>query len=135
MDWKNGCVAVLKEENEPIGTGFVVHTTGIIVTCAHLLRPQPDGTILLRFTVNNQIAQAIVIEEWGRGRDEEDIAFLRLTTPLPPDVPILPLISRQPFAGLVFHCWGYPTVKGYAGMGADGRIVAQTKYNTHQVRP
>ncbi len=135
MDWKNGCVAVLKEENEPIGTGFVVHPTGIIVTCAHLLRPQPDGTILLRFTVNNQIAQAIVIEEWSRGRDEEDIAFLRLTTPLPPDVPILPLISSQPFAGRAFHCWGYPVVKGYAGLGADGRIVAQVKYNTHQVRP
>ena len=95
MNWKNGCVAILKNQDEPIGTGFVVFSTGIIVTCSHLLRPQPDGTILIRFTANNETAHATVIEEWSRGREEEDVAFLRLTEPLPSGIPALPLATAE----------------------------------------
>ncbi len=135
MNWKNGCVAILKDNNEPIGTGFVVSATGIIVTCDHLLRPQPDGTISLRFTANNQVAQATVIDEWNRGRDEEDITFLRLSVSLPADVLVLPLIRSHPLADRHFRCWGYPRVKGFTGLGADGHVVAQVQQNGRFVRP
>ena len=132
MNWKNGCVAILKDKDEPIGTGFVVSSTGIIVTCSHLLRPQSGGTISLRFTANNQLAQATVVEAWTRGREEEDIAFLRLTIPLPAEVLVLPLIRSHPFADRHFRCWGYPNVKGFTGLGADGHVVAQVQQNGHE---
>lgn len=127
MNWKNGCVAILKDKDEPIGTGFVVASTGIIVTCSHLLRPQPDNTILIRFTANNEIAQAKVIEEWSRGRDEDDVAFLRFTGPLPHNIPALPLANSQPVLKHIFHSWGYPRITDYDGASAKGDITGHTR--------
>lgn len=130
-NWENGCVAILDKDNKPNGTGFVISDKGIIVTCPHLLQWGSENTVSIRFKATNQEVQATIIQEWSRSSDKEDVAFLQLPIPLPPEVQVLQLISGQPIIGRRFHCWGYPKAKEFSGLGGEGHIVAQVNQNNH----
>ncbi len=92
-----------------IGTGFVVHKTGLIATCAHVLQAvdnSPAGkTFVFQPLVKGTPLTAIATD---RIDSKCDVALLRLTAPLPKNTRIARLISSSHAKqGTPFQVVGY----------------------------
>ncbi len=78
-----------------IGTGFVVTTDGLILTCAHVLGSSMPEKARVVFLGSGEECEATVLAEGWRGVDAEDVAALRVSGALPEGVQPLPLGSSQ----------------------------------------
>ena len=77
---------------EEAGAGFLVSASGLIVTCAHVLAGcAPGATVSIEPHVDRRSLPATV----DLLQDPPDVAVLRLTAPVPPEVVVLPL-GRSP---------------------------------------
>ncbi len=90
----DGIVRILTPENNTAGIGFVVNDGGLILTCAHILRGyKPGDKVPVRFHIaEEQQRNAIIVPEYWRDPDAEDVAILRLEGDLPDGVRTLGLI-------------------------------------------
>lgn len=132
-----GIVRILAPDGRTAGTGFVVHESGLIATCAHVVWPEwmrvrrlprPD-TVRVVFHVNGEERTARVVQEWWRDPDAEDVAILQLEGPLPEGAKPLPLGSSRHSRGHDFFSWGYRLVETFPeGLAAEGRIQARVRY-------
>ena len=101
---------------EEAGAGFLVSASGLIVTCAHVLAGcAPGAAVSIEPHVDRRSLAATV----ELLRDPPDVAVLRLTAPVPPEVVALPLgrspRTRQP--GL--RTFGYPQLRPEAGLPGE----------------
>ncbi len=123
-DLRSGIVRILNPSGKTVGTGFVV-TDQLVATCAHVItlaRSSPGGTVQLIYLVNQQQATAQVEADYWRDADQEDVAILRLTQPLPEEVNPLDLGTSRQLTGQPVHSFGFPETKPIEGMIATGTI-------------
>ena len=101
---------------EEAGAGFLVSASGLIVTCAHVLAGcAPGATVSIEPHVDRRSLAATV----ELLQDPPDVAVLRLTAPVPPEVVVLPLgrSPRTPQPGL--RTFGYPQMRPEAGLPGE----------------
>src|SRR5437764_12229602 len=137
----NGIVQIL-EDQRIAGTGFLVSTNGLIVTCAHVVGTSMPKKVMVVFQAEGKPREATVISEWWRGIDAEDVAFLRVNGGLPKGaVEPLPLGSSSGTEGLRIKTFGYPAdnevvgergsgeVMGFGSFTATGQPILQLSYH------
>ncbi|MBM3302702.1 MAG: serine protease, partial [Deltaproteobacteria bacterium] len=129
QDLLSGIVGILSHNGTNIGTGFVVHGDGLVVTCSHVVQsedeqkekePVPENVKIV-FHHCGEERQAKVESQWWRPCDAEDVAVLRIEGELPGCVKALPLGSSINSSGHEFEGFGYP--KNYpGGLWGYGRL-------------
>jgi hypothetical protein len=109
------------------GTGFLVHESGLIVTCAHVLgnEPRPEN-ILVVFALTGQVCSAKVLAQGWRPREAEDVAFLQLQGPVPAGVEALSLGQSHGTEGHSFLTFGFPDASPDEGLNGSGQIIGHT---------
>jgi hypothetical protein len=121
MDWLQSIVRI--GDSSGGGSGFVISSNGLIVTCAHVLGGERPEKVKLVFHATEQERTATVIEEWWRATDAEDVAFLRLEGELPEGVVPLPLCSSVGTSGHVVSTFGYPALGDVEGARSTGKVL------------
>lgn len=111
-DLRKGIVRILnKSGQKTLGTGFIV-STELMVTCAHVIddpKKKPPDTVRCKRLVDDQHEfEALVEEEYWRDQDHEDVAFLRVNTPFPEDIPLKLGTSANIAADHPFDSYGFP---------------------------
>jgi len=118
--------------NKPVGTGFLVHESGLIATCYHVVRvagDSPEGQrFIFEFLTDGQTRRAIVTDKLD---PQHDIALLQLTGPLPKEVePVTLINSEATRSGMNFQVIGFGEVNDpthqYRYSSATGVIVGPT---------
>jgi WD40 repeat protein len=135
----DGVVLVLTSQGSLAGTGFVVSDT-LLVTCSHVVQqcdaqdrndPRTE-TVRVIFHATGDTrdrrvsAEAAVVDQWWRGCEQEDIAFLRVNR-VPDGVVILALGSADGVDRDEIHTFGYPDAGQVEGLGGEGRVVQHVK--------
>jgi len=130
IDFKAGVVCVLDTGGKTVGTGFVVTSDGLIVTCAHVIdEAEAEDFIHLIFHDPNvardkrEVRVARVEPDYLRDAVAEDIAILRLEGPLPKQAVPLPLGSSFNTQGQTFLSFGFPEAKADDGMLGECKIL------------
>ena len=89
-DFKDGVVRIIDAGGKTVGTGFVVTSDGLIVTCAHVIDvARSDDFIHLIFYDPSsskekcEVRAARVEPDYWRNATAEDVAILCLEGPLP----------------------------------------------------
>jgi WD40 repeat protein len=135
-----------------LGTAFLVHQDGLLVTCAHVLEKEPgaaddSAAISLTFHANGATTTAHVLPEFWRPSTAEDIAVLKLddlgvlspsvsrgATGAALEIPeVLPLgyslhLKEQRVSGPL-ATFGFPSPKTIEGLAGVCRSFGQTKEN------
>src|SRR5260221_173307 len=84
---QRGIVRLFRDDGSPrgktLGTAFLVHREGLLLTCAHVLEKEegvPDGTraVSLEFCANGATATARVLPQYWRASNHDDVAVLQL---------------------------------------------------------
>lgn len=139
MDLSDGVVLLAAPDGSAAGTGFAVSDT-LLVTCSHVVQqcdeqdrgePRPESVdVIFHATGNSREARvrttAMVVPEWWRGCDAEDIAFLSVTR-VPEGVAILPLGHANGVDRDEINAFGYPEAGEVEGLGGAGRVVQQVR--------
>ena len=101
---------------EEAGAGFLVSASGLIVTCAHVLFGcAPGATVSVEPHVARQSFPATV----DLLQDPPDVAVLRLTGPVPPEVLVLPLGRSPRTSQPGLRTFGYPQIRSEAGLPGE----------------
>jgi WD40 repeat protein len=123
-DLTAGIVQILRNEGIVVGTGFLV-SNNLIVTCAHVIQAtdaDPGNKVKVRFYLNGNECNAIVMPEFWHSPDKEDLSLLQLEEELPLDVKALSLGSS---AGIIDHkvcTFGFPVVGEIEGIWGHGEV-------------
>lgn len=153
-----GIVRILSPAGATAGTGFVVSSDGLIITCAHVLDNvgyKPGSTVRIEFhsaapTEPNKFSDAIVESKYWKSPDFEDVAFLRfdpsvpdgsgetgaieaddppISIALPQGVERLQLAGPTPNPGGKYRTFGFPQSKPEEGMWGSCEVVGATSEN------
>jgi WD40 repeat protein len=114
-----------QDDNSPLGTGIVLDDWRIL-TCAHVVRdagkcwaafPHAD----VPFAARRQLQETIPL---NADAQREDLAILRLASPIPAGVTHAPLRSPESgdLTGKRWWAFGFPENEGPDGNSADGTI-------------
>lgn len=79
--------------------------------------------VMVVFQTDDEPREAIVVPEWWRDIDAEDIAFLRVNGGLPKGVKTLPLGSSSGTEGLHIKTFGYPLDNEVVGERGGGEVM------------
>jgi len=130
IDFQAGVVSIIDAGGNAVGTGFVVTSDGLIVTCAHVIDvARSDDSIHLIFhdpgstKEKREVRVARVEPDYWRDAAAEDVAFLRLEGPLPKKSVPLPLGSSFNTQGQTFRSFGFPEAKPDDGMLGECRVL------------
>lgn len=129
IDLTAGIVRILDSNNQTVGAGFVLTADNLIATCAHVVQSAgagPGDTVCLVFHLASDEATATVELEGWRAPEAEDIAILRLNTPLPSGVMPLPLGRSDGTVNHPFETFGFPDANPHEGLWGTGHILRQT---------
>lgn len=128
MDDKFAGVVCIESQNGVSGTGFVVSTSGIIVTCSHVIHnenacaPRPDEVKVV--FCNREVQKATVINKlWD---PINDIAFLKSEDILPVGVKPMILGSSIGTENHEIETMGYPIDGQYVPISGKGTIYRET---------
>ncbi len=115
-------VAILDNNNNPVGTGFIVSDSGIIVTAYHVIITVVEERIInnshiisIKFPYSQIISQGKLLV--NNSKKEYDIAFIKVDY-LPQNIPIARFGYSDNSIGNIFVSCGYRNPQG----GAVGRI-------------
>jgi V8-like Glu-specific endopeptidase/energy-coupling factor transporter ATP-binding protein EcfA2 len=129
-DFKVGVVRIIDAGGKTVGTGFVVTSDGLIVTCAHVIDiARSDDSVQLLFYNSSstkemhEVRVARVEPDYWRDAAAEDVSYLRLEGPLPKGVVPLPLGSSFNTQGQTFRSFGFPEARPDDGMLGECRII------------
>ncbi len=109
-----GVVRVIGPEDA--AAGFLVSASGLIVTCAHVLAGCAPGATV---SIEPHVARQALLATIDLLRDPPDVAVLRLTAPVPPEVLALRLgrSPKTPQPGL--RTFGYPQIRPEGGLPGE----------------
>jgi glycogen(starch) synthase len=105
------------------GTGFVVSPRGRILTCAHVLAGCAVGDTVTVEPRAGQLRLDAVVEVL---QDPPDLAILRLTASLPPEVAVLPLGESSQLTGRRLRTAGYPRLRPTEGLPGELQYYGET---------
>lgn len=138
---REGIVRILMPNRQTAGTGFLLHSDGLIVTCAHVIAAAgtgPGGQVEFVWHQTQEVGSALVDRDMWRDPLGEDVAILRVgknnipasTSPLAlePARPITPGLSHQ--RHLTF---GFPQAKPVEGLPGLCEIVDHTTRNNYPI--
>jgi signal transduction protein with GAF and PtsI domain len=133
-------IRILKPNGETVGAGFLV-APNLAVTCAHVVEiagtlPGNPGQIMYRRwgeSKTSQIYIAHVESNLWRASAVEDVAFLRLDTPLPEGISPALLGLSIGSLGHSFQTLGFPAMPGVDGLAGTGEILEITSVNDIRV--
>ena len=121
-DFTHGMVRV-RGRSGSVGTGFLVSAEGIFVTCAHILgKKLPDGPVTVEFLHSAGQVEALVLLEYWRPQEAEDVAFLHTEGALPDGLRPLPLGSSERRDDRSFKSHGFPKNGPIGGQRSSGTI-------------
>ena len=124
MDIKPAIFAVLNQDDQIVGTGFLVGSS-LGVTCAHVVFEAgaiAGDTLQIRFSNQDGKITATVVSEFWRDIDRGDVAILKLDG-VPEGITPLRLGSAADCrAGNPFYSFGYATAADVQGIIAHGTI-------------
>ena len=132
----HGVVRILSRNGKTCGTGFVVHSSGLIATCAHVVEAAEywsGDTISINFLATGEDRQAVVEKIWWRDPGSEDITILRLLGSLPQNVVTLALNTPHRIEGQNFVTYGFTVDKLEEGLNGKCEVIGQTKENGYPV--
>jgi tetratricopeptide (TPR) repeat protein len=129
-------IQILDSQNMIVGTGFVASDDGKIITCAHVVeaaigpnKSQKDSEISIYFPQakgdDNKLKKAKIISILGK--NEDDIALLRLTERLPIGVNVAVLGDAESSFKHEFHSYGYRSLDAYSAGWAYGTILGSVE--------
>lgn len=129
-DLQNTVARVESPKGCPWGTAFIIHDSGLLVTCAHVLidaKVKPGQHVYLRFVADGDTPRlAKVLEQGWEKNDKEDIAFLKVEG-LPVRAVVAPLLEWQGLdqesSPIPILACGFPIAKDKE-IVADGKIVS-----------
>ncbi|TKD08433.1 S1 family peptidase [Polyangium fumosum] len=127
-DLTSALVKILKGV-EVIGTGFVV-SQSLVATSAHVVEEAgaaPGRRVRVRFlaTESKELVEALVVPEFWRASDAEDLAFLRIDVPLPAGVRPVEIGESTDIENRKLCGYGFPEGEGnglWADVNALGRL-------------
>jgi hypothetical protein len=126
IDLTAGIVRIIRPDGETAGTGFLVTDNGLIATCAHVVEAAgagPGERVRLAFQSGESPVEAEVLTDgWY---PDQDVAFLRLATPLSDGVTLVTLGASIGTSGHTFRAFGYPRMGDFQGVWAEGQILGQ----------
>jgi len=105
----------LRWQEQIIGTGFVVHASGLIATCYHVLRaavkePIAGKTFAFEPLINLKVNVPVVALD--RYDEQHDVALLQVEGPLPDGIEVASLVSSDvAISGMRFQVQGYGKMK------------------------
>jgi Trypsin-like peptidase domain len=116
-----GLIQVLRPNGSVAGTGFLT-SADWAVTCTHVLAE--DGAavgseVAIKLYGASAPLKAVLDPKYWRPADAEDVAFLRLTTPVA-DGAALPLGSSNGTNRHEFDTFGFPSINADGGCVATG---------------
>jgi WD40 repeat protein/energy-coupling factor transporter ATP-binding protein EcfA2 len=130
IDFKFGVVRIIDDERNTVGSGFVITSDGLIVTCAHVIEvARSDNFVQLFFYFphlakeKHEVRVASVEPDCWRDAAAEDVAFLRLEGLLPKEAVPLSLGSSFNTQGQTFYSFGFPEAKPVDGLLGECRII------------
>src|SRR5919202_5479901 len=87
----------LKFTNQIIGTAFVVHESGLISTCYHVLKSagEPFAGKIFTFEPLIDLAQAVQATALEQCDQAHDVALLQMNEPLPEGVEVARLVRSD----------------------------------------
>ncbi|GIH26287.1 hypothetical protein Aph01nite_45970 [Acrocarpospora phusangensis] len=122
MDFTRSVVRVLDARGLTAGTGFVISTGELVLTCAHVVvgaRSGPGQEVDIG--VGSEVVRGTVLAEHWRDPREADIAVILLDAPL--DVPPLVVSSAAGTEGADFATFGFPDASPDHGLRATGVVI------------
>ncbi len=130
------CVVEILEDETTLGTGFVVSREGLVATCYHVIKE--TTSVKIYFHQANKEMKASVLPKYQL--PEDDVAFLLVDGPLPPEVQVAPLGDSKKIEGFEFWSKGYRKVSRYEGLLASGIILGlvqkpRQRYKSLQLDP
>lgn len=132
LQLQQACVQIKSQTGEVEGVGFLIDGSGIIITCAHVIRnanSQVGGLVNIRFANTLEDMVAEVIEAGWRDTESDDLAFIKLSTPLPPNAEPLRFLNPECLENNTFITFGFPQLLNEQGdiaingAWADGKIM------------
>ena len=125
MELQKSIVAILDQNNQIVGTGFVVGENRI-VTCAHVVKlagAGPGGMARVRFAVDKSERFGTVDADAFSPEDQDDVVLLRVSQ-TPGGAQILPLGNSRASVGKEFNAFGYAVIGKLQGIGARGQVIS-----------
>lgn len=144
VDFTKSIVAILDAralddiDNRTVGTGFVVSTDGLIVSCKHVIDSSYSDEVVYLLLYDpalpktrRQIRRARLIPEYVRSAEVEDIVFLRLEDPFTPEQNIIPLPLGRSYhtQGQTFRTFGFPDARTEDGVFGECRVLGSGSEN------
>ncbi|MDA1050996.1 MAG: serine protease [Planctomycetota bacterium] len=121
------CIVGVLVDGELQGTGYVVTGT-LVITCAHVLTDEsqpPEQGVSIRFHSSGVECPVDVSTDWWSESDQNDIAALILSKPLPPGVEIARLAKSAGRKNRVCEVFGYPNVGNLNGLGGRAKVIEE----------
>lgn len=113
------CVVEIRDDERTLGTGFVVSMEGLIATCHHVIKG--TANVKIYFHQAKKEMKASVLPQYQL--PEDDVSFILVDGPLPPEVQVAPLGNSKEIQGLEFWSRGYRKVADYECPLASGVIM------------
>lgn len=127
-----GVILILDQQDQAIGTGFILTEDGFIVTCAHVIESAGGGptvTIHVIIYEAGEKQETHVIPDWWRDPSAEDVAILQLVGNLPDSAKPLLLGSSVSVSNHPFETIGFPPTNPTGGILGSGYILGKTVIN------
>ena len=136
---KKFTVGIKAKDGSNLGTGTILTTDGVIVTCFHVIKDNdangPYKSVKLYFSpdfdsTKGEYDVEVLVDNSG---EKYDIAFLQLYSKSIPDFATIAPLSSQIQTGNYFRSFGFSEIQNFIGLSASGTIDDIVSYKVKKV--